>query len=87
MSTDATVRAAPAPAAPHSWWWIVVGAGLLSCVYLPTLNMPFDFIDDGNLVYPAGPMPLERRRTRLAKDRSQLSRSGPFRPTLWAHGR
>ena len=70
----------------HSWWWIVVGAGLLSCVYLPTLNMPFDFIDDGNLVYPAGPMPLEQRVELVwQKIVANYQDLGPFRPTLWAH--
>ena len=34
-------------------WWIPAGGLLLAALYLPTLATPFDFIDDGNLVYPA----------------------------------
>ena len=33
-------------------WWIPIGAVLLALLYLPTLATRFDFIDDGNLVYP-----------------------------------
>jgi len=44
----------PAPH-PRFPWWIVGGALLIAAGYLPTLATPFDFIDDGNLVYPAPP--------------------------------
>jgi len=32
---------------------IVLGAVVIALGYLPTLFAPFDFIDDGNLVYPS----------------------------------
>jgi hypothetical protein len=86
MSTDALVCTPPIPAAPRSWWWVVVGAVLLPCVYLPTLNTPFDFIDDGNLVYPAPPMPLPQRVELVwQKIVANYEHLGPFRPTLWVH--
>lgn len=68
-------------------WWVVVGGLVLALGYLPTLAAPFDFIDDGNLVYPAPP------GTTLAghvgrwwdKVRANVDHLGPFRPAVWAH--
>jgi hypothetical protein len=67
-------------------WWILVGAVLLSCLYVPTLMTRFDFIDDGNLVYPPPPMSwgghLGYLWERIVDNYRHL---GPFRPVLWAH--
>jgi hypothetical protein len=61
-------------------------AVLLACIYLPTLGTRFDFIDDGNLVYPAPPMPLaERLGLVWQKIVGNYKHLGPFRPVLWAH--
>jgi hypothetical protein len=67
-------------------WWVVLGAVLVPCVYLPTLQTPFDFIDDGNLVYPAPPLPVRQRLQLVwAKIVANYEHLGPFRPVLWAH--
>lgn len=76
------------PTSPRSFpWWVVLGGLALALGYLPTLGAPFDFIDDGNLVYPAPP------GTTLAghvgrwwdKVRANVEHLGPFRPVVWAH--
>src|SRR2546421_12935948 len=67
-------------------WWVLLGAVLLPCLYLPTLATRFDFIDDGNLVYPSDPMPLgERLGLVWDKVVANYEHLGPFRPVLWAH--
>src|SRR5262245_4992119 len=67
-------------------WWIPAGALLLAAGYLPSLNTPFDFIDDGNLVYPAPPQSLaDHAASWWEKVRANYEHLGPFRPTLWAH--
>jgi hypothetical protein len=67
-------------------WWFPAAAMFLVLVYLPTLGTRFDFIDDGNLVYPEKPMPLGERLTHTwAKIVANYQHLGPFRPTLWAH--
>ena len=69
-----------------SWQWIVVGALLISLLYLPSLTTPFDFIDDGNLVYPAAAMPLDQRLHLVwQKVVANYQDLGPFRPTSWLH--
>lgn len=72
--------------APLSRWWIPLGGLLLSCLYLPTLGARFDFIDDGNLVYPT---PADSVATRAdiywGKVVANYEHLGPFRPTLWLH--
>ena len=64
-------------------WWIILGALLIPCAYLPSLSTPFDFIDDGNLVYPMGPWSLKEHwaflRLRVSENVRHL---GPFRPVL-----
>src|SRR5262249_11377150 len=46
----------------------------------------FDFVDDGNLVYPAAPMPLAQRLELVwRKIEANYQHLGPFRPVLWAH--
>ena len=70
----------------RSPWWIFVGAALLASLYLPTLATRFDFIDDGNLVYPSGPMPLGQRLHLVwEKIEANYRHLGPFRPVLWCH--
>ena len=71
---------------PRFPWWIVGGALLLAAGYLPSLNTPFDFIDDGNLVYPT-PQPTLADHAELWWDRvrANYDHLGPFRPTLWVH--
>jgi hypothetical protein len=68
-------------------WWIVLGGLVLALGYLPTLNAPFDFIDDGNLVYPAPPgTTLAQHAERWwDKVRANVEHLGPFRPVLWVH--
>src|SRR5262249_28842117 len=62
------------------------GAVLLPCLYVPTLATRFDFIDDGNLVYPEPPMPLGQRLERVwEKVVANYEHLGPFRPVLWVH--
>ena len=67
-------------------WWIVAGGILLAVVYLPTLAAPFDFIDDGNLVYPV-PEPTLAGQVAVWWDRvaANVDHLGPFRPVLLAH--
>jgi hypothetical protein len=71
---------------PRSPWWIVAGAALLAAGYLPTLATPFDFIDDGNLVYPS-PQPTLAGHVSVwwEKVQANYEHLGPFRPTLWVH--
>jgi hypothetical protein len=54
---------------------------------MPTLSAPFDFIDDGNLVYPAPPgiSPREHMSLWWKSVVANVDHLGPFRPTLWAH--
>ncbi len=63
-------------------WWILGGGLVLAALYLPTLGTPFDFLDDGNLVYPSA-------RTSFGghvelwweKVKANYEHLGPFRPT------
>ena len=67
-------------------WWVLAGAVLVPCLYLPTLGTGFDFTDDGNLVYPAPPMSLPQRLALMwEKVEANVEDLGPFRPVLWAH--
>jgi hypothetical protein len=67
-------------------WWVLAGAVLLPCLYLPTLSTRFDFIDDGNLVYPAPPLSPAQRLGRVwERIRANYDHLGPFRPVLWCH--
>jgi hypothetical protein len=74
------------PAKPPTPHWIALGGLVLALGYLPTLVAPFDFVDDGNLVYPSPPSSLtEHARIWWDKVRANVDHLGPFRPTLWAH--
>lgn len=68
-------------------WWIVFGGTVLALGYLPMLNAPFDFIDDGNLVYPAPPDTTAAGYVARWWDKvaANVEHLGPFRPTLWVH--
>jgi hypothetical protein len=68
-------------------YWLLWGGLLIAFGYLPMLQAPFDFTDDGNLVYAApagttGSQYLERWWDKVAANVHHL---GPFRPVLWAH--
>jgi hypothetical protein len=66
--------------------WILLGAILIPCLYLPTLATRFDFTDDGNLVYPSPPMPPGQRLGLVwEKIVANYEHLGPFRPVLWVH--
>jgi hypothetical protein len=66
--------------------WVFVGAVLIPLIYLPMLGCRFDFIDDGNLVYPTASMPLgERAELIWRKIVANYEHLGPFRPVLWFH--
>jgi len=70
----------------HSLWWVMLWAGLISSLYVPSLRTRFDFIDDGNLVYPSLPMGLhDRLDLAWQKVVANYEGLGPFRPVLWAH--
>jgi hypothetical protein len=65
---------------------IIGGALCIGAIYLAGLGAPFDFTDDGNLVYPAPPLPVvERLQLAWSKVLSNYHALGPFRPALWAH--
>jgi hypothetical protein len=67
-------------------WWVLLGAVLLPLVYVGTLTTRFDFIDDGNLVYPTrGLPPGERIGVVWEKIVANAEALGPFRPVLWCH--
>src|SRR5207237_6859133 len=80
---------APDPAGPAARRfpaWVLLGAVLLAGLYLPTLGTRFDFIDDGNLVYPSSAMPpVQRLALVWEKIVGNYRHLGPFRPVLWAH--
>jgi hypothetical protein len=80
------VGATPVARRRFAPWLVLIGALVIPCVYLPTLATPFDFIDDGNLVYPAPPMALgERLALVWEKVVANYEHLGPFRPVLWVH--
>ncbi|MFO0938061.1 MAG: hypothetical protein U0798_16280 [Gemmataceae bacterium] len=54
-------------------------------LYLPTLRTPFDFIDDGNLVYAAPAGTTNYVSLWWEKVVANYEHLGPFRPTLWIH--
>src|SRR4051812_18638267 len=65
-------------------WWL--GAVLIVLPYLPTLTHPFDFIDDGCLVYSgASVSPGELPALVWDHTLSDFHERGPFRPVFWAH--
>jgi hypothetical protein len=72
---------------PRTPWWIPAGGLLLAALYLPTLATPFDFVDDGNLVYPSAPGLSAGQHAALwwEKVEANYEHLGPFRPALWAH--
>lgn len=81
-------RDGQSPAAPAHRFpiWMIGGAILLGCLYLPTLAAPFDFIDDGNLVYPARPPSVAQWfSVYWGRVVANVEHLGPFRPTLWFH--
>ena len=70
---------------PHWRRQLLVVAAIVA-LYLPLLWAPFDFSDDGNLVYPTPPMALrERAALTWQKIVANYEHLGPFRPVLWLH--
>ncbi len=75
----------PYSAPPFPRWVLLLGF-VLALAYLPTLSAPFDFLDDGNLVYPAGGLSAgDHVRVWWEKVRANVEHLGPFRPVVWAH--
>jgi len=72
---------------PFGRTWILLGGLVLGLGYFPMLNAPFDFIDDGNLVYPApeGTTPTQHADRWWDKVQANVEHLGPFRPALWVH--
>ena len=68
-------------------YWVFVGGAALALGYLPSLTTPFDFIDDGSLVYPAPDDSSggDYVRAWWDKVRANVAHLGPFRPVLWGH--
>lgn len=65
---------------------LLLSSVLIAAVFLPTLHAPFDFVDDGNLVYPAPAMELRQRLERVrANIQANYEHLGALRPVLWAH--
>lgn len=66
--------------------WLLATGFLFACGYWPTLAAPFDFMDDGNLVYPT-PGLTARGHVELWWDKvaANVEHLGPFRPVVWAH--
>ncbi|MBX9580572.1 MAG: hypothetical protein K2X87_09715 [Gemmataceae bacterium] len=71
---------------PRFPWWVPAGGLVLATLYLPTLATPFDFVDDGNLVYPSATTGFGgHAELWWEKVRANYDHLGPFRPTLWVH--
>jgi hypothetical protein len=82
---DAPAHSLPAPNFGY-WRWVLPGGVLLALLYLPTLSTPFDFTDDGNLVYPTpAASPAERASIVWQRIEGNYDHLGPFRPVLWVH--
>ncbi len=59
---------------------------LLALAYLPTLFAPFDFLDDGNLVYADRTLTATQHvQVWWQKVADNVRHLGPFRPVVWAH--
>ena len=66
--------------------WVPLLGGLFALAYLHTLAAPFDFLDDGNLVYADRTLDLGGRvRVWWEKVADNVRHLGPFRPAVWAH--
>lgn len=71
---------------PRTRSWVPAGGLLLAALYLPTLGTPFDFVDDGNLVYPTPGLSAGGHvGLWWEKVEANYEHLGPFRPTLWVH--
>jgi hypothetical protein len=71
--------------APESYWFIPLLGVILVCLYLPTLTTPFDFNDDGCMVYAAPGLNLSQRCQLVwQKTLIDFHDHGPFRPVSWA---
>jgi hypothetical protein len=77
----------PQPVPRHGFpTWVILGGLLLAAGYLPTLAAPFDFIDDGNLVYPSVGQNFNGHvQLWWEKVKANVEHLGPFRPVVWVH--
>jgi hypothetical protein len=69
---------------PYALLFLAIGAVLIPCLYVHNLTVPFDFDDDGAMVYSVGGANLgewSARVWQLVMD--DFVNRGPFRPTLW----
>lgn len=74
------------PVAPRFPLWALWGGLMLALAYAPTLFARFDFMDDGNLVYPTPPLPAAQRlHVVWQKAHANFRDLGPFRPMVWIH--
>jgi hypothetical protein len=73
------------PSAPFSSKWIVLGALVLPCIFLPMTFAPFDFIEDSCLVYPTADSLSGLCHSVVQTSWEEFQRTGPFRPISWAH--
>jgi hypothetical protein len=66
--------------------WVFLGGILLALGYLPMISAPFDFMDDGNLVYPTKGLTLpQHAELWWQKVAANVEHLGPFRPAVWLH--
>jgi hypothetical protein len=66
--------------------WVILGGILLALGYLPMISAPFDFMDDGNLVYPTKGLTLpQHAELWWQKVAANVEHLGPFRPAVWLH--
>ncbi len=66
--------------------WVFLGGILLALGYLQMITAPFDFMDDGNLVYPTKGLSLSQQSELWwQKVAANVEHLGPFRPAVWLH--
>jgi hypothetical protein len=81
--TLADRKPAPAGRAP---WRLAAWALIIPSLYLPTLLLRFDFVDDGCLVYARAGATLGKHFEHIwAATVADFETNGPFRPVCWAH--
>jgi len=87
LSANPSSRVVPHPASGLGWRGCCLVGLIVACGYLPMLSAPFDFIDDGNLVYPHRESLSATGHVGMWWSRvvANVEHLGPFRPVLWAH--
>jgi hypothetical protein len=68
-------------------WFMLLASVLISALFLPTLATPFDFSEDGCLVYrDIFHVRYDNFCTAVMRQTiSEFQHTGPFRPVVWAH--